>query len=176
MKFRTNAQKKRIDVWLIYRCERCSETWNLPVFERVAIGDIPPDEFNAIAHNDAALANLYAFDRTRLARHAERVEESADASVEWLAQGTCTHPAEVQILIRLILPWRARLDRFLAQQLGMSRPSLCALEARGGLTITPPSRKGLRASLVDGQQIGIKLCQDARDLALIAAIQRRASP
>jgi hypothetical protein len=33
MKFRTNAQKKRIDVWLIYRCTACDEVWNLPIFD-----------------------------------------------------------------------------------------------------------------------------------------------
>jgi hypothetical protein len=54
MKFRTNAQKKRIDVWLIYRCSTCDETWNLPIYERVAIGDLAPGEFQAIACNDPA--------------------------------------------------------------------------------------------------------------------------
>ena len=54
MKFRTNAQKKRIDVWLIYRCSACDEVWNLPIFERVATGDIAPDAFDAIARNDPA--------------------------------------------------------------------------------------------------------------------------
>ena len=33
-------EKKRIDVWLIYRCLACEEAWNLPIFERVGIGDI----------------------------------------------------------------------------------------------------------------------------------------
>ena len=56
MKFRTNAQKKRIDVWLIYRCSTCDTVWNLPIFERVGVGEIAPDAFDAITHNDPALA------------------------------------------------------------------------------------------------------------------------
>src|SRR5262245_34527822 len=35
-KFRVNASGRRLDVWLIYRCTRCDETWNRSVHERVA--------------------------------------------------------------------------------------------------------------------------------------------
>ena len=33
-KFRMNNQKKNIDVWLIYRCLRCENTYNLSIFSR----------------------------------------------------------------------------------------------------------------------------------------------
>jgi len=124
MKFRTNAQKKRIDVWLIYRCEGCGETWNLPIFERVAVGDIGLHEFQAIARNDPALAQLYAFDRARLDRHSDHVEESAAVTVRWRVQSARSpQPSEVEISIHLALPWRTRLDRLLAQQRARVVPS-----------------------------------------------------
>jgi hypothetical protein len=177
MKFRTNAQKKRIDVWLIYRCDSCSETWNLPIFERVAVGDIAPDEFHAIARNDLALAALYAFDRARIDRHSDRMEDCTDAAVEWrVATRQSIQPSEVDISIRLVLPWRARLDRFVAQQLDTSRSRLHALHAIGLLTIMPQTRSGLRGPIADGQRIAIKLGQDAASLQLIAAIGIRAAP
>jgi hypothetical protein len=175
MKFRTNAQKKRIDVWLIYRCEGCADTWNLPVFERVAVGDLAPDEFQAIARNDPALARLYAFDRACLDRHSNRVEESAGALVEWRVQnGQAPQPSEVEILIRLVLPWRTRLDRLLAQQLGTGRGRLIELQAAGLLAIIPRVRNGLRSPIADGQRILIALRQDAASLELIRTIQARA--
>ncbi|TGQ24417.1 DUF1062 domain-containing protein, partial [Mesorhizobium sp. M4B.F.Ca.ET.214.01.1.1] len=32
-KFRVNANGKRIDVWLIYRCADCDNSWNFGIFE-----------------------------------------------------------------------------------------------------------------------------------------------
>lgn len=31
--FRVNAQKKRLDVWLIYRCATCGSVWNSAVID-----------------------------------------------------------------------------------------------------------------------------------------------
>ena len=36
-KFRVNANGKRIDVWLIYRCVDCDNSWNFGIFERPAL-------------------------------------------------------------------------------------------------------------------------------------------
>lgn len=177
MKFRTNAQKKRIDIWLIYRCGACGETWNMPVLERAALGDIAPDELQAIARNDPAHAEFYAFDRARLNRHSDRVEEGAASIVEWrLESGPTAQPCAVEISIRLVLPWHARLDRFLAQQFGMGRDRLRALQAVGSLAMTPPSRKGLRSPITDGQRILITTGKDDAGLELIAAIRDRVMP
>ncbi|HKP24249.1 MAG TPA: DUF1062 domain-containing protein [Dongiaceae bacterium] len=88
MKFRTNAQKKRIDVWLIYRCSGCDEVWNLPIFERVTVGDMPPGVLGAIARDDPAVALRSAFDRRLLERHGGHAEDCPDAVVAWqLASG-----------------------------------------------------------------------------------------
>lgn len=174
MKFRTNAQKKRLDVWLIYRCEFCSETWNLPIFERVTIGDIAPERFQSIARNDLTLARFYAFDAPRLARHGERVEPGADADVEWLVQdGQPGQPSAIELTIRLALPWRARLDRFLARQLSIGRDRLRSLQETGRLTLAPSNRTGLRGPISDNQRIAIELAEDSVSRDLIAIIQDR---
>ena len=34
--FRVNAQKRMLDVWLIYKCPECDDTWNMTVLSRVA--------------------------------------------------------------------------------------------------------------------------------------------
>ena len=125
MKFRTNAQKKRIDVWLIYRCSACDEVWNLPIFERVGIGDLPPPTFDAIARNDSVLALRAAFDWRLLERHGVYPEDCPEAAVEWqVASGQPETARTAEISIRLVKPWRARLDRFLAQQPGLGRTGL----------------------------------------------------
>lgn len=35
-RFRMNAHKKTLDVWLKYRCPICDCTWKAPIFERIA--------------------------------------------------------------------------------------------------------------------------------------------
>ncbi len=174
MKFRTNAQKKRIDVWLIYRCEGCGETWNLPIFERVGVGDIGLHEFQAIARNDPALAIRHAFDRDRLARHSNRVEESPAIAVRKARQSECEGGANtIEILLALALPCQVRLDRLLSQELGVTRGQLRLLHDHGAVSLSQPSRKALRAPAADGQSLTIDLGGSAIHPDLAEMIRRR---
>jgi hypothetical protein len=181
MKFRSNAQKKRVDVWLIYRCIACDETWNLPIHERVAIDDITPDTFQAIARNDPALARRYAFDRERLAHHGLQVQESVAIAVRKVPRnGHQENAPLVEIALALSSPCRIRLDRLLSGELGISRSQLCTLHERGALRASHRA-KPLRAPIVDGQLIAIDLGDGlvSPDLAAIirhAAVAQPSSP
>ena len=59
MKFRVNANGKNVDVWLIYRCEKCSTTWNMSIFERSPVSAIPEEEYAGFQANDRLLAESY---------------------------------------------------------------------------------------------------------------------
>ena len=61
-KFRVNANGRHIDVWLIYRCEKCKHTWNLTVYERVRPDSIPKALFEAFQANDHETAMAYGRD------------------------------------------------------------------------------------------------------------------
>lgn len=61
-KFRVNAHQKRLDVWLIYNCGECDESWNLRILSRVARRSIDPDLYDAFLRNDASTVWQYAFD------------------------------------------------------------------------------------------------------------------
>lgn len=175
MKFRTNAQKKRLDVWLIYRCAGCAATWNLPIYERVPAGDIPPAEFQAIARNDPALAARHAFDRERVARHGGRAATSSKIAVRKLRQdGGEGDALSVQISLALAMPCQMRLDRLLSRELGVTRSQLGALHDRGALRVSPVARKALRAVAADGQTLAIDLHEGAIRPDLAATIRRRA--
>ena len=39
-KFRVNANKNKVDIWLIYQCARCRHTLNIPVYERINPGAV----------------------------------------------------------------------------------------------------------------------------------------
>lgn len=50
--FRVNANGNRLDVWLIYGCEKCGHTYNLPVYKRVNPAKIPVDDYRGFLSND----------------------------------------------------------------------------------------------------------------------------
>src|SRR5262247_3658903 len=60
-KFRINAQKRRLDVWLIYKCEACDFTWNLTVLERVLPEEIDAGRYRRFLDNDREEAWACAF-------------------------------------------------------------------------------------------------------------------
>lgn len=62
-KFRVNANGRRLDVWLIYRCEKCGHTLNIPLCERAAPGKIPGGLYKKFLENDRELAESYAQNR-----------------------------------------------------------------------------------------------------------------
>ncbi len=62
-KFRLNAQKKNIDIWLIYRCVKCSNTYNMTVFSRIRTESISKELFSKFSENNTEIAWKYAFSK-----------------------------------------------------------------------------------------------------------------
>lgn len=60
-KFRLNAQKKNIDIWLIYRCVKCNNTYNMTVFSRIRTESVSKEIFNKFSGNNTEIAWQYAF-------------------------------------------------------------------------------------------------------------------
>ena len=56
-----NAQKKNIDVWLIYRCVKCDNTCNLTLLSRSKPDLIDKTLFHSFSMNDKDAAWKYAF-------------------------------------------------------------------------------------------------------------------
>src|ERR1700722_16232414 len=80
-KIRMNANGRRIDAWLIYKCMDCENSWNRPLLERQSIGDVDRSTLRALQTNDADLVRRTAFDVEDLRRRTERVEEFAESKV-----------------------------------------------------------------------------------------------
>jgi len=60
-KFRMNSQKRNIDVWLIYRCTECDNTYNLTILSRSKPELIKKDLFLKFSENKETIAWEYAF-------------------------------------------------------------------------------------------------------------------
>lgn len=58
--FRVNAQRKYLDIWLIYKCLNCNTTWNVTVFSRVNPKTLSLDLLERFHGNDEATAQTYA--------------------------------------------------------------------------------------------------------------------
>lgn len=83
-KFRLNAQKKNIDIWLIYRCVKCNTRYNMTLFSRIRTESVSKEIFNRLSENDTDLAWEYAFSReTRRKNNAEADLESVAYEIQF---------------------------------------------------------------------------------------------
>ncbi|MGX5825937.1 DUF1062 domain-containing protein [Mesorhizobium sp. 43Arga] len=169
-KFRVNANGKRIDVWLIYRCVDCDNSWNFGIFERCNRRDIEPALLQALESNDPELARRHAFDVVALRNQVGRIEEFADVAVhKRLLGGGSESAAALELQLGLEMPTSLRLDRLLASELGISRSRLQALEERRLLVVDPDGAKALRKPARQGMTVRIDLAGEPDHEAIISA-------
>ncbi|MEZ4235573.1 MAG: DUF1062 domain-containing protein [Myxococcota bacterium] len=116
--FRVNAQKRRLDVWLVRRCEACDATWNQPVAERVSPASLGA-RLVGYQQDDPALVHAVAHDVTALKRHGKVLP--AEVAVEPLV---AVPPVVARVV--LVAPVAVRLDHVLCEALGLSRARLRA--------------------------------------------------
>lgn len=67
--FRVNAQRKDLDIWLIYKCLNCNTTWNVTIFSRINPKALEPKLLEQFHNNDRTIANHYAMDIEILRRN-----------------------------------------------------------------------------------------------------------
>jgi hypothetical protein len=145
--FRVNAQKRRLDVWLIYRCTECESTWNREILERCAPEDIAPDLYARFLENDRETAWSYAFEVTKLG--------GGDGAVPYRVEvaGTAEPGNGLSIEIALPRPCEVRLERLLTEGLGVSRSRLRAWLDSGEVSL---SAGRLQERARTGQRIEIR--------------------
>ncbi|MDX8537588.1 DUF1062 domain-containing protein [Mesorhizobium abyssinicae] len=169
-KFRVNANGKRIDAWLIYRCVDCDNSWNFAIFERRNRRDIEPALLAALEGNDPALARRHAFDAAVLRSHVGRIEEFPDVAVErHVLERRPEHATVLDLRLTLEMPVPLRLDRLLAGELGVSRSRLQAWEERRRLFVELDGAKALRRPPRDGMAIRIDLSDEPDRDTIVAA-------
>jgi hypothetical protein len=154
-RIRLNANGRKLDAWLIYRCTACDKTWNRPIFERRHVGDIRPDVLEALHANDPAWIRAASFDLDALRRKARRIDEFPDYAVEKQVQSRTPGWQWLVIDMKSVPPASIRLDRLLAAELDLTRDRLNALRDRGLLgtdagrtgDLRRPVRHGVRVTI-----------------------------
>lgn len=163
-KIRLNANGKRLDAWLVYKCSDCGKTWNRTLFERRTIRDLSPATLEALQGNDPDWVRLQEFDLDGLKRKALRIDESPDAIVrKEVAQGKASWTT-LEIELASVFALNLRLDRLLASELAISRSRLKVLHGRGKLRGHPDRSDVLRHRIKAATRIVIDLSdEDDRD-------------
>jgi hypothetical protein len=151
-RFRVNAQKKSLDVWLNYRCESCKDLWKFPLFERRSVGELAAalDDF---ARHDPATVWKYAFDIARLRPHVIRIDTDVRVQIERTRLAAESEQCG-RICIDFEVPFACdiRLDRLLARELKVSRSTLQKWYERA-----QPDRLGALSKRVrDGMRVELK--------------------
>lgn len=78
-KFRVNANGNKLDVWLIYQCEKCKHTLNLAIYERRKVSSIPKEEYQRFLDNDEELARRYGRDMLLFQKNKAEIAEKQKA-------------------------------------------------------------------------------------------------
>lgn len=152
-RFRVNAQKKSLDVWLNYRCECCEDVWKFPLFERRSVGELAP-ALDGFVRHDPATVWKYAFDIARLRPHVIRVDTDVRVQIERMQVAVADVTAGcVCIAFDVPFPCDLRLDRLLAAELGVSRSTLQGWHERAQLQVWPEQRGALSKRVRDGQRV-----------------------
>lgn len=159
-KLRLNANGKKLDAWLIYKCTFCDKTWNRSIFERRNRRDFAPEVLDALQANDPSWVDRYAFDIDGLRRKARRIDEFSDCEARKAVIQHCEEPASLEILLAAPLPTAMRLDRLLASELDLSRGRIQALHEASKLRIEPAVSHPLRRPPADGSRLTIKLAAE----------------
>ena len=164
-KIRVNANGKRVDAWLIYKCTSCDNTWNRPVLERRHVSTIDPPLLASLQANDPDLSRRLAFEK--LPRKLN-VEHFDDVTVRKEVVSGSTRPA-CRLEIVCVVPETTglRVDRLLSTELRLSRSRIQNMQNAGHLAACP---EGLRRPLRNGLQVSIELrgVHDGGEIALAA--------
>ncbi len=148
--FRINAQQKNLDVWLIHRCHKCDEVWNMAVHSRVNTGALQQDIYEGYLSNDPDLAKATAFNRHLLDKN--RAEFNIQRSgLEIIGPEInleiLTGP--VNVVLHSVYDLDIRVEKLLRYKLNISRATLKAwiklnlIEEKGGDLIKAKFKSGM---------------------------------
>jgi hypothetical protein len=152
-KVRLNANGKRLDAWMVYRCDSCAATWNRPLFERRLLREFDPATLDALHFSDPDWVRAREFDIDDLRRRAHRIEESAEIHIRKEVLNDAGPGALTVIELKVPVPSCLRLDRLLSMELGFARTKLQELQAEAKLQIVPDRRDALRRRVRDGSRV-----------------------
>ena len=137
-KFRVNANGNRLDVWLIYQCEKCKHTYNLPIYERAKVSSVPEIEYKCFLSNDEQLAEMYGRNYQLLKKNKAEVDlETLSYEFTRLEdlRDHFGHGHQVEITIHNPYGLQIRPEKQIAEILNLSRSQTKKLTELGDIKL-----------------------------------------
>lgn len=156
-KFRVNANKSNLDIWLIYQCNKCRSTYNMTIYERIKPLDISRYEYEKFLSNDEDLAKEYSFNLDFYNKNkAEAVFDDITYSIEKKEIKT-SYCNSNETIINIIskFPTNLRVDKFLSDNLSITRSVIKKLYEKGYI-YSNENNNLLRCKIKNNIQIHIK--------------------
>jgi hypothetical protein len=169
-KVRLNANGRKLDAWLIYKCVACDNTWKRTLFERLDVHNIHPSVLEALQSNDPEWIQGRAFDVADLRRKTQRVDEFAEVNVQKKVLSHADACTSLRIHLSVPFSTRVRLERLLASELGLTRSRVRVLQQTSKLRVDPDRSDFLRRSPKQGMRIILDLVETDRRTIELAAL------
>ncbi|WP_096272038.1 DUF1062 domain-containing protein [Paucisalibacillus globulus] len=134
-KFRVNANQKLVDIWLIYKCVHCENTWNYPIFSRVHVNKIDSKLLQKYMNNDKETIWHHAFQTSKLQKLCDAVNQEIHYEIKKDKFHLVSN--EVTIHINCKYEFGLRIDKLLAEILGISRSQVKKYAKAGMLLLSP---------------------------------------
>lgn len=138
-KFRMNAQKKNIDVWLIYRCVKCDHTCNVTLLSRTKPDLIDKTLFDNFSANDRKTAWQYAFSAELAGKNNMKLDwESVEYEVveNCLKEDILHEPDKmIKIQIECEFGFNLKLTSLIRKKLSLSATQLKRLFEQGKISL-----------------------------------------
>lgn len=155
-KFRVNANKNNIDIWAIYKCEKCQSTWNMTIYERIKPHTLNKQEYDKFLSNNRELAREYAFDLGLYSKNKAEVNlEHINYKLVQKKLGAY-YIKENELVIELVCkyPIQLRVDKLLSDILGISRNKIKSIHKKG-LIFIEDDRTLLNTKVRAGMEIHV---------------------
>lgn len=155
-KFRVNANKNNIDIWLIYQCEKCKTSWNMEICERAKAGSIDTDKFKMFMKNDEELADEYGFniDIHNKNKVELRIKDVLYDVKKVKLDDEKSATDEMRIKIECKYPCEVRVDKLLSDNLMISRSQIKKMH-EGGKILIENNKNSLKSRVEDGMIIRV---------------------
>lgn len=167
-RFRVNANKRNLDVWLIYQCEACKSTWNMTIYERISPERLNPNEYEAFLANDQDLAGSYGFNSV-IQQKLKCVMDYSEVTYEIIKYNgpedrfSSNDDSVVVIEVCPTISLPVTLDTILAEGLGESKSKIRKYEKEGAIVLVSDKgiakKKTLRRTVL-GSSVTVELKKD----------------
>lgn len=115
--FRINAQRKTLDIWLIYKCSNCNTTWNETIYSRIPPKSLKPELLEAFYKNDEALVVRFAEDTELLQKNGVNVKFP-----QYVISGNTFPPSEsVELVIKSKYAFPIKVSDIVRKKLSLTR-------------------------------------------------------